>query len=225
MSPVAITQDGTTAGSSTQDTAPLYGIQWLDVDTGRDIGQDWVTTHDAAKHMALDDGFKRKKSTLSLFDRVRWWTAHRRQRDRRLSNADHRLDSALLDTRVIDMESLSGRGDQVGSEASARPSEFILTGTAFDYLKASEPHTLANILFDVRIFARFSPEQKAEVRECMRVWAWRGMLGSVQRETSYSVFTLPAPQVVNLINGTGLVTGMCGDGGNDCGALRYLSVL
>jgi hypothetical protein len=161
-------QDGTT---SAQTAAPQYGVQWVNVDTGREMGQDWVDAHESAKYVAFGDGHvvHKRRSTLSLFDRVRWSTGARRQRqrDRHLNFTayDDRsgLDSALLAADVaggVDMES------PLTTSAEERPSEFILTGTAFDYLKTSEPHLLGKLLFDVRIFARFSPEQKAEVRAC-----------------------------------------------------------
>ncbi len=156
-------QDGTT---SAQTAAPQYGVQWVNVDTGREMGQDWLDAHESAKYVAFGDGHvvHKRRSTLSLFDRVRWWTGARRQRqrDRHLNFDD--LDSALLAADVaggVDMESPA-----LAASAEERPSEFILTGTAFDYLKTSEPHLLGKLLFDVRIFARFSPEQKAEVRAC-----------------------------------------------------------
>ncbi|KAL3158258.1 hypothetical protein ABBQ38_010509 [Trebouxia sp. C0009 RCD-2024] len=64
--------------------------------------------------------------------------------------------------------------------------ELAVTGAAFAKLQQSE--CMEQLLFHTRIFARFSPEQKADV------------VGMYQR--------------------AGIVMGMCGDGGNDCGALR-----
>lgn len=141
---------------------------------------------------------------------------------------DDQLQSSFLsysDSLSEDIESLPGsqqmagvkhdssNGVHEGDHKSFQPEELILTGNAFDHLKINDPRLLGRILFDIRIFARFSPEQKAEVRRHVPSPNW---LATRQLTRNF--------QLVNLVNRTGLVTGMCGDGGNDCGALRYARV-
>ncbi|KAJ2523339.1 hypothetical protein H4217_000131 [Coemansia sp. RSA 1939] len=67
--------------------------------------------------------------------------------------------------------------------------ELAVTAAAFDYLAASG--AIRNLLTDIRIFARMTPQGKAQ---CVRLHMERA------------------------------VTAMCGDGGNDCGALRAAHV-
>lgn len=161
MSTYHETKDGTSTNSA--QAAPVYGIQWVDIDTGREVGQDWVAGHESSKYVAFNEYTHKRRSTLSLFDRLRWWSTSAKKGN----TIDGELRSSFLDHDHGDVESPSGH--RAMKDMSARdgqgfkPDEFVLTGTAFDYLKANEPHLLGKILFDVRIFARFSPEQKAEV--------------------------------------------------------------
>ncbi|KAJ3112290.1 hypothetical protein HDU96_004734 [Phlyctochytrium bullatum] len=73
----------------------------------------------------------------------------------------------------------------VRSKSGGRPVELAVTGKAFNSLKAD--NRLRGMLFDIRIFARMTPEDKVN---CVRLHMERA------------------------------VTAMCGDGGNDAGALK-----
>ncbi|KAI5068179.1 hypothetical protein GOP47_0016524 [Adiantum capillus-veneris] len=64
--------------------------------------------------------------------------------------------------------------------------ELAVTGKAFNVLCKTE--WMENLLFVIRIYARFSPEDKVRITKMYR--------------------------------DGGVIVGMCGDGGNDCGALR-----
>ncbi|KAI5068182.1 hypothetical protein GOP47_0017102 [Adiantum capillus-veneris] len=64
--------------------------------------------------------------------------------------------------------------------------ELAVTGKVFNILRRSG--WMEKLLFSVRIFARFSPEDKV--------------------------------LITNMYRDQGVIVGMCGDGGNDCGALR-----
>ncbi|EFJ32188.1 hypothetical protein SELMODRAFT_439526 [Selaginella moellendorffii] len=64
--------------------------------------------------------------------------------------------------------------------------ELAVTGKAFNLLRTSE--AMDRLLLHTRIFARFTPSDKA--------------------------------RVATMLRDRGLIIGMCGDGGNDCGALR-----
>lgn len=64
--------------------------------------------------------------------------------------------------------------------------ELAVTGKAFNILRITD--WMENLLFFIRIYARFSPEDKVVITKMYR--------------------------------DHGLIVGMCGDGGNDCGALR-----
>ncbi|KAH7415779.1 hypothetical protein KP509_14G060200 [Ceratopteris richardii] len=64
--------------------------------------------------------------------------------------------------------------------------ELAITGKAFNILRTSE--WMERLIFSVRIFARFRPEDKVSITKMYR--------------------------------DHGIIVGMCGDGGNDCGALR-----
>ncbi|KAJ3214485.1 hypothetical protein HDU67_001617 [Dinochytrium kinnereticum] len=73
----------------------------------------------------------------------------------------------------------------VRSRAGGKPVELAVTGKAFNALKAE--NQIRGLLFDIRIFARMTPEDKVN---CVRLHMER------------------------------TVTAMCGDGGNDAGALK-----
>ncbi|MCO5592424.1 hypothetical protein L7F22_046427 [Adiantum nelumboides] len=64
--------------------------------------------------------------------------------------------------------------------------ELAVTGKAFNILRQTQ--WMENLLFLIRIYARFSPEDKVSITTMYR--------------------------------DGGVIVGMCGDGGNDCGALR-----
>jgi len=70
--------------------------------------------------------------------------------------------------------------------------ELAVTGAAFARLKSEMPLTMHKILGRACVFARMSPQQKAELVEAYQLQA----------------FTV----------------GMCGDGANDCAALRAADV-
>eukprot|EP00250_Pteridium_aquilinum_P014895 c22269_g1_i1 orf=370-4158(-) len=89
-------------------------------------------------------------------------------------------DSASEPLKTVDLFQQHQKGLESGTI------ELALTGKAFNILRRTE--WMANLLFSIRIFARFNPEDKVTITKMYR--------------------------------DEGLIVGMCGDGGNDCGALR-----
>lgn len=143
------------AGPSSRSSGPHYGIDWTDVDTGRAIGQDWVSARALSEYVPMGRHLFKRRSTLSPFDRMRRWIGG--PASVVIPSMNDRLERPFL-------SSVHGMNDDVESvQAMLVPDEFIITGDAFEYLKTYDPHLLGMILLEVRIFARFSPEQKTEV--------------------------------------------------------------
>jgi cation-transporting ATPase 13A2 len=66
--------------------------------------------------------------------------------------------------------------------------DFAITGKSFAVLRRYFPMTLEKILLNGSVYARMSPDQKAQLIECL--------------------------------SSIGYCVGMCGDGANDCSALK-----
>ena len=83
---------------------------------------------------------------------------------------------------VVDMNGMGVREDEENAY------NFAVTGKSFAVLRRYFPLTLEKILLNGSIYARMSPEQKAQLVECL--------------------------------SSIGYCVGMCGDGANDCSALK-----
>jgi magnesium-transporting ATPase (P-type) len=126
------------------------------------------------------------------------------------------FDALLLGPEV----GLDANSSLIGGDKSAEAGEAFEIGDADSgyisgYMEALLPH--------VRIFARMSPAGKVFFVTyqlpcrlvCRSVYYWL---------SSNLLFVRPQVRVVQLWMARGVITGMCGDGGNDCGALREAHV-
>ena len=111
---------------------------------------------------------------------------------------------------------------QHGADLESGAVELAVTGSAFKIL--AHAGKIAALLYYIRIFARVKPEGKVRrwVRRCGDPALPLLFLRIPPARLSPDPHTLHRTQirVVEQFIASGVVVGMCGDGGNDCGALR-----